>query len=131
MPAVDPSSSSAPAATTGWMRRVAQRVIRLPRFSRFLIAIFFAVSVTLLLTPIVDIVYTTHFFSWDTRILPALVSTGAGVLMYAIGWWLVVGFAGEQPRPRPAIAIYLAVGCFAVLGNLFLIIDGALNVARG
>ncbi len=131
MPVVDPSSSPVPEAATGWMRRVAQRVVRLPRFSRFLIAIFFAVSVTLLLTPIVDIVYTTYFFSWDTRILPALVSTGAGILMYGIGWWLVVGFAGEQPRPRPAIAAYLAVGCFAVLGNLFLIINGALNVARG
>lgn len=106
------------------------RLVQMPRIARIGIAILFAVTVTLLVTPIVDAIYTTRFFDFNTRMLPALVSALIGVAAYGIGWVLFIGFAGELPQPRRLLVVYFLTGCVLVLVALVLIVTGALDIAQ-
>lgn len=106
------------------------RLVQMPRIARIGIAILFAVTVTLLVTPIVDAIYTTRFFDFNTRMLPALVSALIGVAAYGIGWFLFIGFAGELPQPRRLLVVYFLTGCVLVLVALVLIVTGALDIAQ-
>jgi len=44
---------------------------------------------------------------------PALIAVALGVILYAIGWWALVGFEGDPRRPwhagTPAV-LYVAAG---------------------
>ncbi|MCC6612737.1 MAG: hypothetical protein IT320_04615 [Anaerolineae bacterium] len=87
-----------------------ERVLLMPRLARMLVAAVFALSAALLVTPVVDNFYMDHFFSMDTRLLPALVSAGVGMVIYVIGWRLLVGVVGETPSARPATRNFLIFG---------------------
>ena len=56
-----------------------------------------------------------YFFSVDTRMVPALVTTVFGLIMYLLGWWLIVGTVGEKPAVRTAIVWYLGAGLAAII----------------
>jgi len=110
--------------TTSHARRAINLVITLPRLGRILLVTVLALCVTVVLTPLVDIIYADNFFSEETRIVPALISAGCGVTFYVVGWWLIVGIVGEQPPPRKMILWYCGVGLFSVALLIFLIIRG-------
>jgi hypothetical protein len=105
-------------------RQMIDRIIMMPRVARIILVGVFALAVTLVLTPLIDIIYADNFFSQETLIVPALISAGCGAVMYLFGWWLIVGTVGEHPVPRPIILWYCLVGVFAVVMVIFLVIRG-------
>lgn len=100
-------------------------VVRLPRLARMVLAILFALSLTLLLTPLIDGWYLSSFDAAEAPMLPALASASAGVIAYLIGWRLLVGFIDEPPQASGALAVYLMAGCAALLLTIVLVILGA------
>ena len=109
---------------TSIVERMVKPVLKLPRALRVVICALFALATALVLTPLIDLIYTELFFSPTTVIVPALVSTGFGMLMYLLGWWLLVGTAGEDLEPRPAMAWYLGIGMLVIVLALVLFITG-------
>ena len=107
------------------------RVLAWPRFVRILMCGLFALAVTLALSPLVDEIYLRFFFSEQTVLIPSLVSSTFGLLMYMLGWWLVIGTVGETPPARGSVLAYLALGLLAILVVVFLILRGVslLNLA--
>lgn len=92
-----------------------QSLLNFPRITRIIIAGVFAISLTLALSPVIDRLYEQYFYSEDTLILPAIVSALLGLLMYIVGWFAIVGVAGEKILPSKAIVIYLISGMIAVV----------------
>lgn len=86
------------------------RLLALPRFTRILLAGFIALAATLLIFPVVDDLYIRFLFTWETRILPSLVSATIGLLVYMLGWQLIVGGAGETLPARAAVLWYVVGG---------------------
>jgi hypothetical protein len=106
------------------MTRLANHIVALPRLVRVLLAALFGLCVTLSLSPLIDLIYDRYFFSMETRMAPALVSSAFGLVMYMLGWWLMVGTVGERPGPRLAVLWYVGTGVFAVTAVTVLIIFG-------
>jgi hypothetical protein len=106
---------------------VLHRVVALPRWVRIALALIFAVSLTLLVTPVVDSIYMARFYSEGTLVLPSLISTAVGVVLYFVGWRLMVGFAGETPKPTMSLLVYFVVGTLICLTALVLVVSGALS----
>lgn len=123
-------SSTLENAATSLPQRLALRLVRLPRLARISITALFAVVAALLITPLIDSIYTTRFFDYNTLMLPSLVSTGVGIVMYVIGWIVLVGYSGEELKPRKRVLLYVVVGCLMVLTALVLVITGALDGSR-
>lgn len=90
-------------------------LLAFPRTTRIIIAAVFALALTLAISPVIDRIYLGYFFTEDTRSLPALISGGAGLLMYGAGWLLLVGMVGEQPTGKRLLRIYLLVGMLSLL----------------
>ncbi|HVU09981.1 MAG TPA: hypothetical protein VHD90_01835 [Phototrophicaceae bacterium] len=107
--------------------RVVNRVLRLPRLSRIILAVLFALAVTLAVTPIIDGIYLNSFFDESTRVAPSLVSTALGIVFYFIGWRLIVGYAGEEPSARPAVFFYVIGGILLVILVVVLVVFGAIT----
>ncbi|MCL4249138.1 MAG: hypothetical protein KJ065_13405 [Anaerolineae bacterium] len=101
-----------------------ERTIALPRLVRMLIAGVFALAAALLVTPVVDNIYLENFFSMDTRTVPALVSAALGMVVYVVGWRLIVGVVGSPPPARPAVRYYLIFGVALILFVIVLIAFG-------
>lgn len=99
-------------------------ILGLPRLVRFLIVGVFGIAVTVASSPLVDNVYLQFLYTEQTRMLPALVSVGLGVVMYMLGWWLLVGTTGEAVPPRNAVLWYVGVGILAVCLVIVLILNG-------
>lgn len=106
-----------------------ERILRLPRLLRVLIAAVFALMTTLLLMPIIDLVYIDNFFNPSTIILPALIASGIGLVVYVAGWRLLIGTVGESLNARPATLIYLALGVLALLLVIALVVYGLVNAS--
>lgn len=111
------------AASFTWL----ESVVRLPRLARMALAVLFALSVTLLLTPLIDGWYLSSFDAAEAPLLPALASASAGVIAYLIGWRLLVGLVDEPPQANGALAVYLIAGCAALLLTIVLVILGAVS----
>lgn len=100
------------------------QLLRLPRIVRILIASLCGVAITFAIFPIVDWVYLEYFFTESTRILPSFVSVGIGIIIYMIGWRMLVGTVGEEPRVRLAVFWYLVVGFVAAVVVIALLLQG-------
>ncbi len=121
---------------SGAVQRAVNRIIHLPRLARIILVSLFTLATALLLQPLVDGIYLTYFFPWESTIItdfqrqiPSLITAGAALLMFAAGWWLVVGFAGTMPQARTAVLIYFIAGMIIVLAVLAQIISGLVTVA--
>ncbi len=95
--------------------RVAVDLLEMPRLARMFVATFFALAVTLAVSPVIDIIYLNNFFDESTVIVPALVAGAFGLLMYIAGYLLIVGWQGEDLSPRRAVIWYVIVGLIAML----------------
>lgn len=107
--------------------RLIDRVVHLGRLARILLALIFAIAVTLAVTPLIDELYLANFYNINTRAIPAFLSTALGLIYYGLGWRLIVGYAGEVPEPRRAILWYVAVGAAACILVIVLLIIGAVT----
>lgn len=113
--------ASKPVSSTaqgGILTRLSARfrgVLAQSRLKRMAIAVSFALAVTYLLFPIVDLIYMEYFFSVDTVIVPSLVTATVGVVMYMLGWYLLVGNANTRPEMRLVTLWYLILGILAVV----------------
>ena len=107
--------------------RLVERIIRLPRLTRIILAAVFALALTLVITPLVDGFYIANFYDPSTREAPALFSTALGVVFYLLGWRLIIGFAGDVPPARRAVLGYLGVGIVACVLVVVLVILGAIS----
>lgn len=106
------------------VRALAARFIALPRLVRIVLVAIFALGWVLLLFAPVDMIYFYNFFSMDTRILPSYVSAGIGLLVYFIGWYLLVGTIGQRLQPKLSSGIYIVLGVGVLLLDVILIISG-------
>ena len=104
-----------------------ERIIRLPRLTRIIMAAVFALALTLVITPIVDGIYLSNFYDPGTREAPALISTALGVVFYLLGWRLIIGFAGDVPPANRAVLWYLGVGVLACVLVVGLVVFGAIS----
>jgi hypothetical protein len=106
--------------------RLIQWVIHLPRLTRIVLSAVFALAVTLAITPIVDRIYLDNFYSPDTRIIPALITTIIGLAYYVFGWRTIIGYVGETPPARREVFWYFIVGTVACLIVIVLTVFGAI-----
>lgn len=122
--------ATAPPAES-WSARLVRGVLGLPRLARLALAGVIALVVTIAVSPLVDDIYLRYFFSFETRGLPAMVTVAFGIITYGIGWWLIIGMAGEQPRARKAVIWYLAAGAALFVWVLALTIYGYFSTRTG
>jgi hypothetical protein len=99
-------------------------LLGLPRLLRMFIIGVFALAVTLVMSPIVDRLYLTYFFSMETRLLPSLVTVAFGAIMYAVGWWLVIAPDPDEPSAGGLVLWYVALGMLALFLTIILTIIG-------
>lgn len=123
--------SSTPPVRTSAIRQFATQILTLPRWARWVTVIVFALALTLVITPVIDNIYTNNFFDVSTVIIPALISAGLGIVMCVVGWWLLIGVAGSVPAPRAAAGWYFIIGMLLLLVVLFLIFTGLANALQG
>ncbi len=108
--------------------RLAAWYLRRPRLLRIVVAALFGLGTTLLVSPQVDYTYLRYFFSADTRVLPSLLSTAVGVIVYVIGWRLTLSVeAAEKPSLR-ATAWYLLSGLLVLLALVVLLVVGLITI---
>jgi hypothetical protein len=94
---------------------LARWLVNLPRYIRILMTFVSALAVTFAISPLVDYLYLSYMYTDESRILPSLVSSGIGVGMFILGWWLLVGTVGGTPPVRRGVVWYGIVGGFAVI----------------
>lgn len=125
------SQKDSPALPLSRYERLLNWFLALPRIIRIILAAIFALATTLALSPIVDKIYVDYFFTEQTRILPSLISTGFGLVMYVTGWMLFIGTVGDDPPPRFAVLWYFVLGWFAILLALLWFVQGITSVNTG
>lgn len=113
------------APSVPWHISTVDQLVELPRSWRILIVAVFSMAVVAAIFPLVDGIYLRLFYSPNTILVPALVTAACGVVMWGVGWWLLVGWAGEQPTARPAVLWYFIIGSSIVLLVVFLLVQGA------
>lgn len=108
--------SSAPASASPISRAIT-RILGWPRLARIVLVSLFTLAAALLLQPVIDNIYLTYFFQWESQIvtdfqrqIPSLITAGIALAIFALGWWLLIGFAGTVPPPRMAALIYFLAG---------------------
>lgn len=113
--------TGAPRIRTGHQtaKRWQKSLSGIPRWTRILIVAVISLAVTLVIFPQVDSIYLNYFFNNDTISLPAYVSAGIGLLMYAAGWLLIVGSTAYKPHEQvsssPALLWYIGLGVLALV----------------
>src|SRR5262245_36210004 len=111
-------------AETSLVARFIDGVLSLPRILRILIAVVFALCVTLALSPMIDMIYMKFFFMPQTVIAPSLVSSAFGLAMYVLGWRFMIGTVGERPEVRLVVLWYVLLGVMALAVVVILIVRG-------
>ncbi|MBZ0279665.1 MAG: hypothetical protein K8L97_02915 [Anaerolineae bacterium] len=119
-----PASKTKSVPSEPILNRLLRWILELPRFVRFLVVGIFALAVTIAASPLVDNIYLRYLFNEQTVVLPSLVSVGLGVIMYLLGWWLIVGTVGETAPTRKAVLWYVGIGMLSVFLVIILIING-------
>lgn len=95
-----------PPAREPIVTRLVRGLLKLPRLVRIVLVAVFALAVTFALSPVIDAVYIRYFFDESTRILPSLAAAAAGLVMYALGWVVLIGTVGESPPERSLVLWY-------------------------
>ncbi|MBC8171605.1 MAG: hypothetical protein H7X77_08025 [Anaerolineae bacterium] len=90
-------------------------ILGLPRVVRMILIVFPAMATTIIFTQVVDMIYLRFFFTMETRQVPSLITSGLALVVYMIGWMLVVGTRGEKPQERSAVKWYLIASIILIL----------------
>lgn len=109
--------------------RLTQRIIYLPRGIRILLAGGFAVALTLLVTPLGYSLLRVDFFVADSSQIfaPTAIALVSGLVLYVVGWRLMIGYAGETPTASPALLVYFLAGILICGLALLLVVIGAIS----
>jgi hypothetical protein len=112
-----------------FLLRLTQRLVALPRGVRILLAGGFAVALTLLVTPLAYNLLRVDFFVADSSkiVAPTLIALVSGLVLYGVGWRLMIGYAGETPSPNNALLIYFVAGILICGLALILVVVGAIS----
>lgn len=120
------------------VQRIIHRILGWPRIARIVLVSLFTLAVALFLQPLIDNIYLTYFFPWESQMItdfqrqiPSLITAGIALVMFALGWWLLIGFAGTVPSPRIAVLIYFLVGVLIVLFSIAQIVFGLISMMPG
>ncbi len=95
--------------------RTLRWLLHLPRLVRIILIAIPALAVTLIFTPIVDTIYLRFFFSMETRMAPSIITAGIALLMYLIGWVVLVGTPGEVQQERRALRWYVGASVLLIV----------------
>lgn len=101
-----------------------RKILGLSRILRIVITGIFSVALTAAVFPLIDEIYITRFFDERTRILPSFVAVAIGIIMYGVGWYLLIGTRGEDRPQRIAVLFYVLAGICVLLFVSYLIING-------
>lgn len=104
-----PKTSSA-RGVTRWL----DRLLALPRPFRMLIAFIPAVTLVLLVQPVIDSIYLRFFLDRETVGVPAWLIAVLALLMYFAGWMLLVGPAGQKPARNRALWAYVILSLLTI-----------------
>ncbi len=121
------SSPSSPEPSDSAAPRWVSKVLSWPRGVRIALVAGLSLVITLISTPLIDAAYIRFFFQPETVILPSLVSVGAGLVMYLLGWKTVIGTVGELPRSDSGALWYLILGVVSLLVAVVLLITGVIS----
>ncbi len=103
----------------------AMRLDRLPRTARIVLSLVVTLTLTALVSVIVDRALLRDIS--DPGTTPALIAIAVGVVLYFVGWWALVGFdstPGAAWRAgRPAV-LYVSLGVAGVILLVMLILVG-------
>lgn len=106
----------------------AGRLNRLPRLGRVVLSLLITVELVALVSLFVDRALIDHVLKGDIGAgVPAWIEVGIGVVLYAIGWWLLVGFEMDPERPWQAgtsAVLYVALGAAGLVLILILALYG-------
>lgn len=90
-------------------------VLGLPRVMRIILIVIPALATTIIFTQVVNMIYLRFFYSPATTDLTWIIPSGLALLVYLIGWVLVVGTRGEKPQEREAVKWYLIASIILIL----------------
>ncbi len=110
-----------------WIDGMIRWTFQLSRIGRILVCAVIALAATLTIRPLIDLIYLNNFYDPATVIVPAWIATAVGIAVYALGWRLVVGIAGETPQPSRFAAYYLVLGAGLIVYVLALTVYGLLT----
>ncbi|PJF26192.1 MAG: hypothetical protein CUN53_08950 [Phototrophicales bacterium] len=110
-----------------WIDGMVRRTLRFSRIGRILVCAVIALATTVTIRPLIDLVYLDYFYDPGTVIVPAWIATAVGIAVYAVGWRLVVGMAGEVPQPNRAAVYYLVVGVGLIVYIVVLTVHGLIT----
>ena len=102
----------------------AGRFLQLPRLVRIVLVAMFALGWVLALFPLIDGIYIDYFFDMETRQWPAYISAGIGLMIYMIGWYLLIGTVGRAPKPKLINGLFLCLCIGALVFVATLMIHG-------
>ncbi len=101
------------------LRRLTERILRLPRLARIVIAALFAFAAVI----VVDRIFAPTYYS-DAATTSSVISVIVGMVVYSFGWWALIGFSGEERQPSPIIGLYVLLSILLLLITLALVLGG-------
>lgn len=106
-----------------WGINIVSWVLSLYRVLRILLAGLFSLMMTLVTGLMFYLIDERFLISIDgdittEMIIPVVVAMIVGFIMYLVGWWLIVGFRGEQVTVRKGVLWYLGIGILTLIGTL-------------
>lgn len=90
------------------------QITTMNRLLRLLVVVIFAMMTVLATSPLIDSLYLQLFFTPETRILPSLISMGAGLIMYVWGWIYLVGSSGQPIMISRGLKWYIYIGLLTI-----------------
>ena len=106
------------------LKQFVEGLVNQPRWRRIFLTAFIALMITLAIFPLVDNIYLRFLFTPETVILPSLVTATIGLIVYFIGWQLLVGSSGSVLSVTFKTWLYLLAGLMATIIVIFLVIQG-------
>ncbi|GAB4310645.1 MAG: hypothetical protein Kow00117_04080 [Phototrophicales bacterium] len=104
-------------------------VLKLPRITRIFLSGLFSLAVTLVVSLVADSILSATVPEDTKVVILTMIAGGLGIIMYALGYFFIVGIIGEDVVARRATGFYILLGLFAiflvVLWILGLIINGS------
>lgn len=106
-----------------------ERVLGLSRLTRVILSGIFALAVILVIRPIIDLIYLDYIYIHypETNALPAWLAAIIGIVMYGVGWRLIVGVPGETMSVRRSVFYYLFIGIGSLVVVVALTIHGLIT----
>ncbi len=101
------------------------QILGLSRYLRIALILIFALVTTMLVSPLIDRIYLENFYDPSTTVLPAMLTVGCGVIVYIVGWMLLIGFGDTLPIPGNWVILYSLYGIVVCMVVLTLLVNGA------